>query len=220
MTQGYEIAKRGFRVVIPDAQYHGERMVGGPAKTHFLEFWQIIADSVAEFPKIVDYYEETTGIKDDFVGVSGLSMGGITTCALMASYDWISSAVCLMGSRVLSNLQKADCFDAGGQNVPQQYVDSQLQALRAIDLSLAPEKIAARPFHFWHGTADQIVPYKPTKAFTIESRMKITLKRRLLRQLKRPCTRSHMKRRLRWLKNLLNITKTDKRGRSNVRTYE
>lgn len=98
LTQGYEIAKRGFRVVIPDAQYHGERMVGGPAKTHFLEFWQIIADSVAEFPKIVDYYEETTGIKDDFVGVSGLSMGGITTCALMASYDWISSAVCLMGS--------------------------------------------------------------------------------------------------------------------------
>lgn len=107
LTQGYEIAKRGFRVVIPDAQYHGERMVGGPAKTHFLEFWQIIADSVAEFPKIVDYYEETTGIKDDFVGVSGLSMGGITTCALMASYDWISSAVCLMGSRVLSNLRKS-----------------------------------------------------------------------------------------------------------------
>lgn len=27
------------------------------------------------------------------------------------------------------------------------------------------KKIAARPFHFWHGTADQMVPYKPTKAF-------------------------------------------------------
>lgn len=166
LTQGYEIAKRGFRVVIPDAQNHGERMVGGPAKTHFLEFWQIIADSVAEFPKIVDYYEKTTGIKDDFVGVSGLSMGGITTCALMASYDWISSAVCLMGSPCpVEFAKKLIASMPEVKNVPQQYVDSQLQALRAIDLSLAPEKIAARPFHFWHGTADQIVPYKPTKAF-------------------------------------------------------
>ena len=108
LTQGYEIAKRGFRVVIPDAQYHGERMVGGPAKTHFLEFWQIIADSVAEFPKIVDYYEETTGIKDDFVGVSGLSMGGFLRldffCGLLDGFP-VSCRIC----------EKADCFDAGGQ---------------------------------------------------------------------------------------------------------
>lgn len=166
LTQGYEIARRGFRVVLPDAQYHGEREVNGPAKTHFMEFWQIIADSVSELPDIVNYYSRTVGIRDDFVGVSGLSMGGITTCAMMASYDWISAAVCLMGSPCpveFARLLIATIPEAG--NVPQEIVDAQLNALKPVDLSLAPERIAGRPFHFWHGTADPMVPYKPTRSF-------------------------------------------------------
>ena len=37
LTQGYEIAKKGFRVVMPDALFHGER-ADGPAENHQLQF--------------------------------------------------------------------------------------------------------------------------------------------------------------------------------------
>ncbi|SEM49487.1 hypothetical protein SAMN05216431_103128 [Ligilactobacillus sp. WC1T17] len=166
VSQGYELARQGFRVILPDAKFHGDRQVGGPASTHYLEFWQIIADSVAEFPEIVDYYAKTSGIKDKWIGVSGLSMGGITTCALLRSYDWIKSAVCLMGSPCpVAFAKKLIASMPEVKNVPQQYIDSQLEALQAIDLSFKPETLAGRPVHFWHGTADQIVPYQPTKDF-------------------------------------------------------
>ena len=71
LTQGYEIAKKGFRVILPDALYHGDRQEGD-VKGHVLEFWKIVLNSVKEFPTLVDYYRENVGIKDGFVGVSGL----------------------------------------------------------------------------------------------------------------------------------------------------
>ncbi|MDO4456598.1 MAG: S9 family serine peptidase, partial [Ligilactobacillus agilis] len=49
LTQGYELAKQGFRVVLPDAYYHGSR-TSEPASKHQLEFWHIIQHSVTEFP--------------------------------------------------------------------------------------------------------------------------------------------------------------------------
>ena len=41
----------------------------------------------------------------------------------------------------------------------------QIHLLAPIDLASAPEKIAGRPFHFWHGTSDDMVPYQPTYDF-------------------------------------------------------
>ena len=40
-----------------------------------------------------------------------------------------------------------------------------MKQLAIIDLSREPQKIAGRPVHFWHGTADEMVPYQPTKDF-------------------------------------------------------
>lgn len=166
LTQGYELARRGFRVVLPDALYHGQRQVNGPAESHQLEFWEIIANSVREFPKLVSEYQQQFGIKEGQIGVSGLSMGGITTCALLCVYPQISAAVCLMGSpRPVDFARDLLRRIPGAQDADPDYVEQQLEQLKIIDLSANPQKIAGRPVHFWHGTADEMVPYLPTKEF-------------------------------------------------------
>lgn len=166
LTQGYELAKRNFRVVMPDALYHGQRQVAGPAEKHQLEFWQIIANSVKEFPLLVKYYQATVGIKRQQIGVSGLSMGGITTCALLKAYPQITAAVCLMGSPCPVDFARQLIADLPGMDqLEPQFIDDQLNQLAIIDLSREPQKIAGRPVHFWHGTADEMVPYQPTKDF-------------------------------------------------------
>ncbi|KRM97513.1 S9 family serine peptidase [Liquorilactobacillus aquaticus DSM 21051] len=166
LTQGYEIAKRGFRVVLPDALYHGDRLVSGKASEHKLEFWKIIVNSIKEFPDLLAYYRENFGIKDEKVGVSGLSMGGITTCALLRTYPQITAGVCLMGSPAPCSFARQLLHAIPGmEDIDPNYVEEQVKALEVVDLSLNPQKIASRPVHFWHGTADEMVPYQPTKAF-------------------------------------------------------
>ncbi|MFT8668871.1 MAG: alpha/beta fold hydrolase [Liquorilactobacillus hordei] len=166
LTQGYEIAKKGFRVILPDALYHGDREVGGPAEDHQIQFWQIIANSVKEFPGLVNFYKKEFGIKDNKIGVSGLSMGGITTCALLNIYSEITAAVCLMGSpRPVEFARILLGKIPGVQDVDPTYVEKELEQLSIIDLSMNPQKIAGRPVHFWHATGDRMVPYKPTKEF-------------------------------------------------------
>lgn len=166
LTQGYELARQGFRVVMPDALYHGQRQVAGPAEKHQLEFWQIIAKSVQEFPLLVKAYEQNVGIYQRQIGVSGLSMGGITTCALLRVYPQITAAVCLMGSPCpVEFARKLLAKIPGMEKVDPAYVEDQISQLAVIDLSQEPQKIAGRPVHFWHGSADPMVPYQLTRDF-------------------------------------------------------
>ena len=166
LTQGYEFARQGVRVVMPDALYHGERTDEKGTRAHEAEFWQIIMQSVKEFPQVVAFYRDAGFIQNDRIAVSGLSMGGITTCALLATYDWITTAGCFMGTpRAVEFLHYLLAHVPGMDQVPQKYVDAQVAALEKMDLSQHPERLAGRPVHFWHGLADEIVPPQPTLDF-------------------------------------------------------
>lgn len=162
LTQGYELAKQGFRVVLPDAYYHGSR-ASEPASTHQLEFWHIIQHSVTEFPKLVAAYNQ---VGYDKLGVSGLSMGGITTCALLATYPEIDAAVCLEGCpHPLAFAKQLVAAIPGANQLPAELLAQEYQQIASYDLALQPEKLAGRPLHFWHGTADEMVPYQLTADF-------------------------------------------------------
>lgn len=166
LTQGYEFARQGVRVVMPDALYHGERTDEKGTRAHEAEFWQIIMQSVKEFPQVVAFYRDAGLIQNDRIAVSGLSMGGITTCALLATYDWITTAGCFMGTPcAVEFLHYLLAHVPGMDQVPQKYVDAQVAALEKMDLSQHPERLAGRPVHFWHGLADEIVPPQPTLDF-------------------------------------------------------
>ena len=120
------------------------------------------------------WYEVSVSVyklEDGFVGVSGLSMGGITTNALMTTYPWVNAGVCLMGSPKPVKFAKKLVVDAATQvkGMPDTEVDKQISALEPFDLSLNLEKLASRPLHFWHGTADKMVPYQDTVDFYREN---------------------------------------------------
>lgn len=174
MTFGNEIAKRGFRVVMPDASHHGERRrKGEDLHAHGWIFFQALQSNVLEFPQIIDYYRGKDLIKDDFIGVSGMSMGGMTSSLLLKSHPSIKAGVILMGS------PKQDEFN---QWVIQQFISSvgqldnlipQVKSLveevanffKKNDLGLNMEAVDHRPLLFWHSKEDPVVPYQLTEDF-------------------------------------------------------
>lgn len=158
LTQARSLAKQGFRVLLPDAYNHGERKQE-VSKVPSLTFWQSIHANLMEFGYIVNHFQKMN-LANDQIGVGGLSMGGITTCALLTHHPEIKAAACVMGSpKPVAYLERIR------QHASQlgRYLPADLEALLSwlpkYDLSLNPDTINGRPLFFWHGQQDHIVPY-------------------------------------------------------------
>lgn len=164
LTQGRKLAEKGFRVLLPDAVNHGDRrqdIVRIPSLT----FWQSIHANLFEFGFIVNHFKKL-GLADERIAVGGVSMGGITTCALLTHHPEIKVAACVMGSpkpydyreRIMTRSKE------GGRFYPHDY-QQLLSWVPDYDLSLHPEKLDGRPLLFWHGTEDRIVPFSDVAEF-------------------------------------------------------
>lgn len=169
LTQGRYLAREGFRVLLPDALNHGRRkmpMTDIPSLT----FWQTIHTNLFEFGYLVDAFQKR-GLVDDQIGVGGLSMGGMTTTALLTHHPEIKAAACVMGSpklvayreRIFKHASQMDRF------FPRDY-NNLLNWIPEYDLSLQPEKIDGRPLLFWHGMQDVVVPYEHVVEFVKENK--------------------------------------------------
>lgn len=178
LEYGYSLAQAGFRVILPEAYNHGERSTGNASEQDPMNFWQVVSSSVREFPVIVESYIDENKTFPDRVGVAGLSMGGITTSAILTQYDWVKSAVVLMGSPSPIDFTKwlFQNYKIKGKSIydmiDAELIESRLTELVPISLNLQPEKIAGRPVYFWHGEADAIVPASLTKQFVEENSTK------------------------------------------------
>lgn len=169
LTQGRYLAREGFRVILPDAYNHGRRkqpLTDIPSLT----FWQSIHTNLFEFGYIVDSLQKLN-LADDRIGVGGVSMGGMTTAALLTNHPEIKAAACVMGTpklvayrdRIFKHASEMDRF------FPEDY-KKLLSWIPEYDLSLQPEKIAGRPLLFWHGRQDVIVPYRHVLEFIEENK--------------------------------------------------
>ena len=96
LTQGRYLAREGFRVLLPDAFNHGKRKIP-MTDIPSLTFWQSIHTNLFEFGYIVNALQKK-GLADDRIGVGGLSMGGMTTTALLTQHPEIDAAACVMGT--------------------------------------------------------------------------------------------------------------------------
>lgn len=171
LEYGYSLAQNGFRAVLPEAIYHGERRPEELKEHDPMNFWGVIANNVKELPVLVDNYIKNNKTDEDTIRVAGLSMGGITTNAMLTQYDWIHSAAVLMGSPspidyskwLLKNYKINGTAMYDLLNV--QEVEEKLEELGKISLNLQPEKINHRPVYYWHGTEDQTVPIHLTRDF-------------------------------------------------------
>ncbi|OJF95943.1 alpha/beta fold hydrolase [Alkalibacterium sp. 20] len=168
LTQGRLLAEAGFRVLLPDAVNHGDRYQP-ITKIPSLTFWQSIQTNLFEFGYIVNHFKKL-GVVDDRIAVGGVSMGGITTCALLTHHPEIQAAACVMGSpqpvnyrtRLLEHAAKLDRF------FPEDY-ESLLAWVPKYDLSHHPDTLGERPLLFWHGIHDLVVPYDHVVEFVKEN---------------------------------------------------
>lgn len=175
LEEGYQLARAGFRVILPEAYNHGERNEKKHKKQDPLTFWTVVRKSIEEFPILVNHYINAEKTLIDRVGVSGLSMGGIITSGILTQFDWVKSASILMGSPapidftewLIENYQMNSALIEKRMNKNE--IRQKLTELAPISLNLQPEKIAGRPVYFWHGTNDRIVPANLTKDFVKET---------------------------------------------------
>jgi uncharacterized protein len=165
----YLLAEKGFRVVLPEALYHGERSTGLSGNDLNVKFWEIVLTEIEELNEIKNAFASEGLIDEEKIGLAGTSMGGIVTMGALTRYDWIKTAVSLMGMPYYEKfaLWQIDELKKHGIDLPfkEEELAGLLQKLKELDISQQPEKLAGRPILFWHGKQDQVVPYHYTYHF-------------------------------------------------------
>ncbi|RHW34425.1 prolyl oligopeptidase family serine peptidase [Oceanobacillus profundus] len=170
----YLLAEKGFRVVLPDSMYHGEREPDIPKLKKQVSFWNIVMQNIKELATIKSFFESKGLILEDRFGVAGTSMGGITTSAALSQYSWIKVAAILMGSPKITTYAKTlvESFKkVGDLPVTEEMIESLYEQLENYDLSKQPKKLNDRPLLFWHGESDSVVPFDHSYTFYDEVQM-------------------------------------------------
>ncbi len=171
----YLLAEKGFRVILPDTLYHGEREVGFNEVQLSIHFWEIVLQTIRDIEKLRNHLVEQKKIISN-IGLIGTSMGGIITLGALSQYDWIQSAVSLMGNPCYVDYAKYQLqhMQSMLQNVPieKEKIDEILVQLQKYDLSKQPHRINSRPLLFWHGKKDNVVPYHFAYQFYLEQKDK------------------------------------------------
>ncbi|WP_070119805.1 prolyl oligopeptidase family serine peptidase [Bacillus marinisedimentorum] len=168
----YLLAEEGFRVVLPEALHHGERNEKGLSNSDMGPlFWSIVINEIEEIGAIKNRLEEQ-GLIDSRIGLAGTSMGGITTYGALTQYDWIRSAVTLMGSPYYRKFAEEQIryMENNGEELPISHNELQetLDLLDRFDLGQNIEALQERPLLLWHGRQDNVVPYSHSEQFYME----------------------------------------------------
>lgn len=162
----YNIAKKGFRVLLPDAHLHGVRDERLDEVQLSLRFWEIVLTSIEEMTVLHRELQERGVTK---IGMGGTSMGGITTLGCLTAYPWIDVAAVMMGAPGYVELAKAQMsqFERRGFKLPitDEERKSLLDTLAIFDMTKQRKKLNNRPVYFWHGENDTTVPFEPTFNF-------------------------------------------------------
>lgn len=164
----YLLAEKGFRVILPDSKFHGEREVEVSEIKKQISFWDIVMLNVKELKDIKDTLDKERLILDGRFGIAGTSMGGITTAAALTQYPWIKAAGVMMGSPKITTYAKTlvtSFKKMGDLPVSDKMIDQLYEQLKLYDLSEQVEKLQERPVFFWHGENDAVVPFDHSYTF-------------------------------------------------------
>lgn len=157
---GYYLAEKGFRVILPEAAYHGERKgdAGTLEQTHF--FWDAIQGNIDEFAALKESLIQSGQTDIARIGVGGVSMGAITSLGILNRYEDVHAVVSLMGSAYYVDYAKQLSEIAASQGITFPYsVEERIARLAPYDLTKRLDRIGDRPVLLWHGKKDDVVPY-------------------------------------------------------------
>ena len=165
----YLLAEEGYRVIMPEAMGHGERKEELSEHERQVAFFPIVIKSIHESAKIRTHCLEQGWVKDHRFSMAGTSMGAIITLGCLATYDWVNSAVSLMGTPYLVGFAKGmiTSLQKAGTELPysEEDIKQMIEALEPYDLGKHAEKVKNRPLLFWHGKRDPLVPYVQSRLF-------------------------------------------------------
>lgn len=163
LVSSYLLAERGFRVLAPDANYHGERQQADFKLSQHPEiFWPIIGQSLQEVPDLLAAYPAA-----HTVDVMGTSMGGITAIAALVCYETLHGGVSFVGTPAPRDFA---AYQLGllPEKVQAAFAAQKaaiLNQIAAFDLSCHPKKLAQRPLFLYNDTGDPTVPYQFTAPY-------------------------------------------------------
>lgn len=165
----YLLAEKGYRVILPDSLYHGEREEDLSQGVLEMRFFDIIKQNLDDIEMIYQELVAKGLLEGNRFGLAGTSMGGMTTAAALTQFSWIKAAGVLMGSPKITQyaeyriaLMKEHQPDFP---VSDEEVANLLAEIKEIDLSLQAEKLFERPLFFWHGKQDTVVPFEHSYSF-------------------------------------------------------
>jgi uncharacterized protein len=165
----YSLAEKGFRVILPDALHHGERISSNKPKNLDFEFWNIVHQGIEDVGTIMEWANTKSLVSENQITVGGISMGAITTYGSLVKYPEISAACALMGTPAHEEFARwqINMIQKGGYSIPFSETDLEqtYEHIRKFDLTQQSEKINSRPLFIWHSEADQVIPYQFAKPF-------------------------------------------------------
>lgn len=165
----YLLADKGYRVLMPDVLYHGERGNGAADGELQLNFWGIVLNTISELDLLKEHYIARKLVLEDRIGLAGTSMGAIITLGALTHYRWIKAAVSLMGNPCYEQFASMQITEMKKRGIEIPLTEEELAnvmgKLKEMDLSLQPKVLAGRPLLFWHGRKDTVVPFADAYSF-------------------------------------------------------
>lgn len=155
--RAFILANLGFQLIIPDANYHGERnrLENYDAENSVEYFWPTIINNIEEANKIIDYSVEHYNADSNKIGVIGHSMGGFTAAGVFTHNENIKTAVVLNGS-----------FNWNGANeIFKRHLGVEGDTSNPLDPRINKELLLDRPILLLHGSSDNVVSIESQKSF-------------------------------------------------------
>lgn len=166
LTIGYLLAEKGYRVIFPDCEHHGERFSQVTEQERELLFWDIVIQSIEELLTIKSYLKENDLLLNERIGVAGTSMGGMITAGALTMYSWIKCAGLLMSSSKLQSFAQIliDNYNENNESkISNEEKRRVLNKIEPYDLYYHIDKLNKRPLFLWHGKDDDVVPFHHTE---------------------------------------------------------
>lgn len=161
--RGLIFATVGFQVLIPDAEFHGERNPIEYTKENLKYLWDAIFNSLDEAKLLLDEIISKFNGDPDRISVIGHSMGGYTAAGVFTYNPSIRSLVVLNGSCAWKH--SAD-FNIKELNIHlgDNYRDLEEKIVR-LDPYNNLDLLKDRPILMLHGTDDRLSPIETQKHF-------------------------------------------------------
>jgi len=145
------LASFGYRVIVPDALYHGERgTIDYDAPDSIDRYlWEIIVQSIKESGRFIVHLDESYGIQEEQIVVMGCSMGAMIAAGVFSNNPQIKGLTSISG---LNAWGKA--IMQGAMPNPGEYKD----LIHQLDLYENLGRLNERPILMLHGMDDNLLP--------------------------------------------------------------